>query len=573
MKTLILTFLLCLPLLATPQSVAAQDPLERSRMQAVQSLERVLMEGADMDSFIEEHLTTSYATSMSRAALKDHLRTLSKSVSMAQALDISAEPEAILLIFSEGASATIVVEFAPEEPGKILHVGLRQEKSLEEMTPSERLAAAHRKRMKAIESIGNKSRDHQLDAFLDEHVSPFYLTTVSRNELLTSLRELHQIIAQSGIIKFEQTEEGSRLEFRGPQNANVLFALDPEEPYLISSLIIDTHVDVSNEEQETVTLSPITWDNLDQRLTEETHAGFSGVVLAVQNGNQVLRKGYGFSDKEANRLNSPSTLFDVGSIPIDFTIASIFKLQDDRKLSLTDPISSFFPGAPGDKAHISLNQLMTGQSGLPNFHHDPEKDNDYDLDWIDRAEAVTRIFNQQLLFEPGQGRAHSHSAFVLLAAVVEVASGTTYPDYVQTTFFNPMGMNNTGFYGEADRFNEDQFAVGYGYRAVAKKNIPLHWGPTSWLIMGSGGMFSTVDDLYTWMTEIRSGGYLSAAALEKYGTGGVASGISDRGFMATYINDPQNTIIYLTNTHEREGDVSMVLGETLARMVRIQQQE
>ena len=215
---------------------------------------------------------------------------------------------------------------------------------------------------------------------------------------------------------------------------------------------------------------------------------------------------------------------------------------------------------------MTLQQLMLGQSGLPNFHHDPELDDNYDLSWIDRAEAIDRILNQPLLFPPGEERAHSHSAFVLLAAVVEVVTGTTYPEYIRTTFLEPMGMNHTGFYGEKDRFEAEQFAVGYGQQ-VAEKNIPINWGPTSWLVMGSGGMFSTVEDLHTWIREIRSGKYLSTTALNTYGMGGLASGISDRGFIAMYINDPDNTIIYLTNSHEREGDVSMMLGERIVRLV------
>ena len=37
--------------------------------------------------------------------------------------------------------------------------------------------------------------------------------------------------------------------------------------------------------------------------------------------------------------------------------------------------------------------------------------------------------------------------------------------------------------------------------------------------------------------------------------------------MATYINDPRNTVIYLTNAHSSEGDVPQELGQELVRMV------
>ena len=43
--------------------------------------------------------------------MKDHLRMLSKGVSNAQALDIEAEPGAVHLVFSDGATATVTVQF------------------------------------------------------------------------------------------------------------------------------------------------------------------------------------------------------------------------------------------------------------------------------------------------------------------------------------------------------------------------------------------------------------------------------------------------------------------------------
>ena len=59
-----------------------------------------------------------------------------------------------------------------------------------------------------------------------------------------------------------------------------------------------------------------------------------------------------------------------------------------------------------DKQDITIDQLMSASSGLPNFHHLPGVDADPDLTWIDRETALKRIFSEPLLFKPGQGRAH-----------------------------------------------------------------------------------------------------------------------------------------------------------------------
>lgn len=59
---------------------------------------------------------------------------------------------------------------------------------------------------------------------------------------------------------------------------------------------------------------------------------------------------------------------------------------------------------------------MTGRSGLRDFHGRPS-DGGPDHPWIDREEAVRRIFAGELLFPPGEGEAHSHSAWGLLAVL------------------------------------------------------------------------------------------------------------------------------------------------------------
>ena len=89
--------------------------------------------------------------------------------------------------------------------------------------------------------------------------------------------------------------------------------------------------------------------------------------MAVRNGNIVLSKGFGYADKEAGRLNTASTIFGLGSIPIDFTIAAILKLEDDGILSLSDPVSTFFSNAPADKSGLDAWPLIVRAIRAPEF--------------------------------------------------------------------------------------------------------------------------------------------------------------------------------------------------------------
>ncbi len=180
----------------------------------------------------------------------------------------------------------------------------------------------------------------------------------------------------------------------------------------------------------TAEAAPLSWETLPAWLEAQAAAGFTGAVLVVRDGEVVVDRGYGPANRELGLPITPETIFATGSQPIDFTHAGILWLAQHGKLRLEDPITRYFEDVPADKRGITLEHLMTGGSGLADFHDVPS-DRDPDHWWIDRDEAMRRIFAQELLFAPGEGDEHSHSAWGVLAAVVEIASGERYQDFTR----------------------------------------------------------------------------------------------------------------------------------------------
>lgn len=305
------------------------------------------------------------------------------------------------------------------------------------------------------------------------------------------------------------------------------------------------------QERSTGDAIQLNWEHLEQELDAATDGWFDGAVLVVRDGKTVLQKGIGLANREMNIPNRIDTVFAIGSAPIDFTKVGILMLMEQGKLKLDDGLEKHFKNAPEDKGAITIRHLMTGQSGLPDFHDLPG-DKDPDHTWIDREEAVRRIFAQKLLFEPGKGEEHSHSAWGLLAAIIEIASGQTYPEFTRQHLFGPLGMNDTGFFGEP--VDENRIAVGYGHRKSSDPNSPPHWGPTSWLVMGSGGQISTLPDIMRWETGIRNGKILSQETIDKFvDSGGVSSDGDMFGFEFMHVNDPDNLFLLISNsTSSRE---------------------
>jgi CubicO group peptidase (beta-lactamase class C family) len=110
-------------------------------------------------------------------------------------------------------------------------------------------------------------------------------------------------------------------------------------------------------------------------------------------------------------------------------------------------------------------------------------------------------------------------------------------------------------------------AVGYGTQQVGALNNPRHWGPASWLVMGSGGMVSTPGDMHKWLKALFSGDYLSSEAITRYRLGQVLAGGSDRGFLMMYRDDPNQTAIISSNAHQEQGDRASTVARALMRIV------
>jgi CubicO group peptidase (beta-lactamase class C family) len=289
----------------------------------------------------------------------------------------------------------------------------------------------------------------------------------------------------------------------------------------------------------------VAWDSIEARMQWEVDHGFSGVILVARDGKIVFQKAYGMANRDKQIPIRLDTIFGIGSTPIDFTKAGVLLLAERGKLKLSDPITKFFQNVPPDKQGITIEQLMTGRSGLRNFHDVPG-DRDKDHSWIDRDDAVRRILSQKLLFVPGQERRHSHSAWGLLAAIIEIASGQTYPEFTREQLFKPAGMTDTGFFG--DPVPEPRLAIGYGSRSDGQINAPPYWGKTSWLVMGSGGQVSTAPDMWRWVQAIHGGKIVSPASAERYGDGqGILAGGDMYGFEIVYAGNNRSCMILMSN--------------------------
>lgn len=322
----------------------------------------------------------------------------------------------------------------------------------------------------------------------------------------------------------------------------------------------------------------VTWETLPELMELAEANGFSGSILAVRDGEVVLDAGYGHADPDGEHPVTPHTLFAIGSTPIDFTHAAILALEEMGKLSLDDPIGEhldhilstnrFGMRVPRDKRSITLEHLRTGRSGLYDFPGIPGVDENTDLSRLSRDEFLIRVMGSELLFEPGASERHSHAAWGLLAAIVEITSGQEYEAFLREHFFGPAGMERTGHYPHSKGFDASEVAVGLGGNVWGEVNAPTHWGETSWLVLGSGGMVSTPRDLHRWREFLRGGEVLGAESLKRYGVEGpnMNEGGNDRGFINTIGSRGDSIVIVCSNSHTAMGDFASEVANAAAEV-------
>lgn len=230
-------------------------------------------------------------------------------------------------------------------------------------------------------------------------------------------------------------------------------------------------------------------------------------VLVAKDGEILYQMGYGFANLEHSVLVTPETKFRIGSISKQFTAAAILKLQEEGLLSVKDPLSKFIPDYPkGDE--VTIHHLLTHTSGIHSYTSKQDFMDTVTVE-IKPEDLVNSFKNDPFDFNPGEKWLYNNSGYFLLGYIVEKVSGLSLGDYLRKTFFDPLGMRDTG--GHQWSLILKHEANGYSYEG-GKFQKALNWDMSR--AGGAGALYSTVGDLYRWNEAVFNGRVLSQPSLE-----------------------------------------------------------
>lgn len=225
-------------------------------------------------------------------------------------------------------------------------------------------------------------------------------------------------------------------------------------------------------------------------------------VGVARNGRTVLTRAYGMANLEYDVPNTPTTIFEAGSVSKQFTAAAVALLHLDGKLSLEDPVRKHVPELPPYADSITIRQMLNHTSGLRDWGTVvaaagwPRGTRTYThahvLDILSRQKSLN--------YQPGSEYLYSNSNYNLAAMIVERVSGMSLPAFTKQRIFDPLGMHQTSWRDDHGRIVRHRATAYAGNAALGyRQEMPFE------NVYGNSSLLTTVEDLLRWNQHLKPG--------------------------------------------------------------------
>jgi CubicO group peptidase (beta-lactamase class C family) len=228
-------------------------------------------------------------------------------------------------------------------------------------------------------------------------------------------------------------------------------------------------------------------------------------LVIVKDGKIVLQKGYGVKDIVSKDPVTENTLFMIASNTKLFTATSLAQLEYDKKLSLDDRFSKYFPDfrlyEPTTTELLTIKDLLCHRIGTKTFQGDFTFWNSH----LSRDQIMQkmRLLKPSMAFRDNFG--YCNSCFLSAGQVIPRVTGRQWEDYVLDSILTPLQMHST--YTSMKKI-PDVSAIAKAYTTSYTNTlqpVPLD----QWDNLGpAASILSNVSDLAHWlMFQLDSGKY------------------------------------------------------------------
>lgn len=172
-------------------------------------------------------------------------------------------------------------------------------------------------------------------------------------------------------------------------------------------------------------------------------------VAIVQNGQVVLKKGYGFASlSPARRVDPDRTLFRIGSISKTFTWIGLMREVEAGRIELNAPVNRFLPEPAqvrdqGYSNPVRVRHLMSHSAGFEDraLGHLMERSADRERPLL----AYLRQERPRRVAGAGTVSSYSNYGAALAGQAVAYVADKTFERQMEETLFLPLGMRSTSF--------------------------------------------------------------------------------------------------------------------------------
>lgn len=236
--------------------------------------------------------------------------------------------------------------------------------------------------------------------------------------------------------------------------------------------------------------------------------GVPGIAVAVAHGGKtIFAKGYGLREVGKPEAVDADTVFQIASVSKAVAATVVAHQVHEGVVDWSTPVKSVLPwfalSDPWVSAHVTIGDLFSHRSGLPDHAGDDLEDIGYD-----RAQILRRL--AYLPLDPFRlSHNYTNAGLTAAAEAVAVASGTDWAGLSEDVLYKPLGMSHTSS-RFADFIARPDRAVGHMLVNGAYQPYQIRQPDPQ---APAGGVSSTVTDLAHWMTLILEEGSESAAML------------------------------------------------------------
>jgi CubicO group peptidase (beta-lactamase class C family) len=235
-------------------------------------------------------------------------------------------------------------------------------------------------------------------------------------------------------------------------------------------------------------------------------------LVVVRDGKVVKNATYGMANLEHNIKATEKSIFSINSISKAFTGVAIMQLVEAGKLNITDPLSKHLDSLPQAWQQITLQQVLTHTSGLP----DMDGSDGMIMGKGDERLAMEEITKRPIDFKPGEKFSYNQTGYVLLGQIITKLSGMHFTKFIESKQFAVADMRLTRF---GDSYDVIPNSAGSytltkqkGEQFVRNDKPGVAYIQFPEFYRTAAGILSTATDMANWVIALKSGKLLKDKA-------------------------------------------------------------